>query len=168
MNLLELICSCFHPHSLQLILVRYTGVIPNLLKRAHITRGWLTVYFTDAMTQKRPRQTNCIPYYIKQVQPQRCLSVNYTFMVLKTPAISRRSKSLTFGGHLNALWFFNRFYQTLNYLRFSGFTQKCHAGAFGIGSPLMQAAITLLCVKAQQHVSAHTSASTTFFIVFLL
>ena len=78
-----MICSCFHPHLLQLILVRYTGVDPNLLKRAHITRGWLTVFMTDAMIQKRPRQTNCIPYYIKQVQLQRLLSVNYTFMVLK-------------------------------------------------------------------------------------
>ena len=82
-NLPELICSCFHPHSLQLILVRYTGVIPNLLKRAHIIRGWLTVFITDATIQKKPRQTNCIPYYIKQVQLQRLLSANYTFMVLK-------------------------------------------------------------------------------------
>ena len=63
------------------------GVFPNLLKRAHITRGWLTVFVTDAMIQKTPRQTNCIPYYIKQVQLQRLLSVNYTFMVLKNSHI---------------------------------------------------------------------------------
>ena len=42
--------------------------ISDGLKRAHIIRGWLTVLVTDAMIQKSPRQTNCIPYYIKQVQ----------------------------------------------------------------------------------------------------
>jgi hypothetical protein len=39
---------------------------------------------TDATIQKTGRQTNCIPYYIKQVQLQGVISVNYTFMVLKS------------------------------------------------------------------------------------
>ena len=46
-------------------------------------------------------QTNCIPYYIKQVQLQRLLSVNYTFMVLN----NRHS-----GCHLYADYSFSLFH----------------------------------------------------------
>ena len=72
-NLLDLICSCFHPHSLQLILVRYAGVVPNLLKRARIIRGWLTVLLTDA----RPKNPDVRPTVSLIIQKEVQLQINY-------------------------------------------------------------------------------------------